>query len=232
MDLGRVLIAAGGWKAAFPGAAAGALVVRDVRNPERSEALEARKRVLEQELRTRAERINGDGIGADPRMRAYADHYRRFGKTYHVKAQWESVAVKGKPIPTRAALVETMFMAELASHLLSAVHDLAAVRLPVRVDVTRDGDRYVQMNGRERTLAAGDMMMADGEGIISSVLHGPDQRTAVTPQTRDALFIVYAPAGIGAQAVRDHLADVEANVRLVAPAARTELLATLTADRP
>jgi hypothetical protein len=32
-------------------------------------------------------------------FRAYIDYYRRHRKTYPVKAQWESVALKGKPIP-------------------------------------------------------------------------------------------------------------------------------------
>ena len=104
---------------------------------------------------------------------AYIDYYRAHGKTYHVKAQWESVAIKGKPIPGRAALVEAMFMAELENLVLTAGHDISKLVPPVRVDVTRDGDHYVLMNGSERDLEAGDMMMADGEAIISSVLYGP-----------------------------------------------------------
>jgi hypothetical protein len=47
-----------------------------------------------------------------------------------VKAQWESVAVKGKPIPSRAALVEAMFMA--ARLVLTAGHDLDALAGPLR----------------------------------------------------------------------------------------------------
>jgi hypothetical protein len=73
------------------------------------------------------------------------------------------------------------------------------------------------------------MMMVDGQGIISSVLHGPDLRTRITPDTREVLFAVYAPAGIREAAVRDHLEDIRANVLLVAPEAETELLATLPA---
>ena len=85
------------------------------------------------------------------------------------------------------------------------------------------------MNGSERALTAGDMMMVDGSGIISSVLHGPDRRTRITPQTGEVLFGVYAPAGVGENAVRDHLEDIRANVLLVAPEAETGLLATLPA---
>jgi DNA/RNA-binding domain of Phe-tRNA-synthetase-like protein len=158
---------------------------------------------------------------------AYVDYYRSRGSTYHVKAQRESVARKGKPIPSRAALVEAMFMAELRNLILTAGHDADALDPPVRVDVTRHGDRYLLLNGREAVLKDGDMMIADRSGIISSILHGPDQRTRLTARTRNVLFLAYAPAGIGARAVRDHLDDIRANVELFAPRAHTEQLTAL-----
>ena len=230
MEQDSVLVAANAWKSAFPGASVGALVMSGVDNPERSEPLDARKRELEESLRADAARVGPEGLAGQPRFRAYLDYYRTHGKTYHVKAQWESVAVKGKPIPSRAALVEAMFMAELKNLLLTAGHDLTAVALPVRVDVTRERDRYVAINGTERVPAAGDMMMVDREGIISSVLQGPDRRTRITPETSEVLFAVYAPAGVGESAVRSHLEDIAANVLLVAPQAEIGLLATLAAE--
>jgi DNA/RNA-binding domain of Phe-tRNA-synthetase-like protein len=229
MQQGDVMVATDAWKSAFPGAVAGVLVMAGVDNPEQSPALEVHTRELEEALRVRAAQLGADGVGSEPGVRAYVDYYRAHGKTYHVKAQWESVAVKGKPVPRRAALVEAMFMAELSNLILTAGHDLAAVALPVRVDVTREDDGYVLMNGRERALTAGDMMMVDGSGIISSVLQGPDRRTRITPETEEVLFAVYAPAGVGENAVRDHLEDIRANVLLVAPEAETGLLATLPA---
>jgi DNA/RNA-binding domain of Phe-tRNA-synthetase-like protein len=229
MQQGDVMVATDAWKSAFPGAVAGVLVMTGVDNPEQSPALEVHTRELEGALRARAAQLGAEGIGSDPGVRAYVDYYRAHGKTYHVKAQWESVAVKGKPVPRRAALVEAMFMAELSNLILTAGHDLAAVALPVRVDVTREDDGYVLMNGSERTLTAGDMMMVDGSGIISSVLQGPDRRTRITTETEEVLFAVYAPAGIGENAVREHLEDIRANVLLLAPEAETGLLATLPA---
>jgi DNA/RNA-binding domain of Phe-tRNA-synthetase-like protein len=229
MGQGGVVVLTDRWRSAFPSAVVGVVVMSGVRNPEQNPTLEIRKRQLEDELRAHAIRLGRDGVGSEPVVRAYVDYYRAHGKTYHVKAQWESVAVKGKPIPRTAALVEAMFMAELKNLILTAGHDLTAVALPVRVDVTREDDRYVLMNGRERVLGAGDMMMVDGKSIISSVLHGPDRRTRIRPETRDAFFAVYAPAGVGEIAVRDHLEDIRANVLLVAPEAETALLATLPA---
>jgi DNA/RNA-binding domain of Phe-tRNA-synthetase-like protein len=200
-----------------------------VRNPELSPALEIRKRELEQNLRSEAARSGRGAIASEPVLRAYAEYYRARGKTYQVKAQWDSVALKDKPIPSRAALVEAMFMAELASLVLTAGHDLLAVELPVRVDVTGVDDRYVLMSGTERALGGGDMMMVDARGIIASVLYGPDRRTRIAPQTSEVLFVAYAPAGIGEDAVRRHLEGLRSNVLLVAPEAQTELLTALVA---
>jgi DNA/RNA-binding domain of Phe-tRNA-synthetase-like protein len=217
-----ILVATDAWRATFPGAVVGALAMRDVANPEHSPALEDAKRQLEAQLRAAPH-----DPASEPVLRAYVEYYRPHGNTYHVKAQRESVAVKGTPIPSRAALVEAMFMAELRNLILTAGHDLDALAPPLRAQVSARGDRYVALNGAETVLAPGDMLMADAEGIVSSVLRGPDQRSRITRATRNVLFAVYAPAGIGEEAVRRHLGDIRANVALVAPDAQTEALVTL-----
>jgi DNA/RNA-binding domain of Phe-tRNA-synthetase-like protein len=222
-----VLVASEKWRRAFPGAVVGALVMRGVRNPDHSPALEERKRRLEADLRQPENLSQGDRLEVDRVLRAYADYYRIRDKTYHVKAQRESVAVKGKAIPSRAALVEAMFIAELENLILTAGHDLATIMPPVRADLARESDSYVLMNGTEQVAAAGDMMMVDGESIISTVLYGPDRRTQIRPETEEVLFAVYAPAGVGEDAVRDHLEGVRGNVLLVAPEADTGPLMTL-----
>ena len=60
--------------------------------------------------------------------------------------------------------------------------------------------------------------------MISSVIYGPDRRTMITADTKRVLFTVYAVPDIGAQAVRQHLEGIEANIRLVSPDAQLELL--------
>ncbi len=212
------------WKAAYPGACAGVLEMHGVLNPTGHPALDERKAAVENALRARLAGADRAAIKALPTIRAYNAYFERFKKTYHVQLQLESVALKGKPIPRVAALVEAMFMAELKNQLLTAGHDLDALRVPVTLTVADGSERYVGLGGQEQTLKAGDMFMADAEGVISAVIQGPDRRTAITPTTRRALFAVYAPAGIGAEAVRAHLQDIEANVRLVAPDATTASL--------
>jgi DNA/RNA-binding domain of Phe-tRNA-synthetase-like protein len=210
-----------GWPPA-PDACAGCLVLRDVSNPQSHPELESHKAVLLEELRRRYAGMTRAAIAAQPPVPAYMAYYRRFEKSYHVLAQIESIALKGKDIPRVAALVEAMFMTELDDLLLTAGHDLDSPRLPVTVLTAEGSERYTVLRGEEKTAVAGDMIMRDGEGVVSTVIHGPDRRTAITPATRNALFAVYAPAGVGSEAVLAHLDKIAANVRVISPGARVE----------
>jgi len=205
----------------FPGARLGLLALGDVANPASHPALQQRKAELEAELRGRFGGMEKAGLKELSAMKVYDAHYKRFDKSYHVLLQLESVALKGKSLPSVATLVEAMFMAELKNMLLTAGHDLDKVVQPLTLDASRGGENYPGIRGKEETLKAGDMMIRDGFGVISSVLYGPDARTRIAPDTTKVLFTVYAPAGIGEKAVATHLKDIEDYVRLIAPAART-----------
>ncbi len=218
------------WKATYPEASVGVLAMRNVVNPDHHPALESRKAELENELRSRFSDHDRAALKALPTIQAYNVYYKRFKKTYHVLHQIESIALKGKSIPHVAVLVEAMFMAELKNLLLTAGHDLEAVQIPVRLDVSDGSERYTRLNGQEQVLKPGDMMIADAQGVISSVIYGPDRRTQITPDTRQVLFTVYAPSGIEKQTVRQHLHDIQANVKLVAPEAETMSLEVYGAD--
>ncbi len=226
-----MLIVSVAWRKAFPGAVVGTLVMHDVTNPDSHAALDQRKQELESQLRSRFSKGGRAAIKALPVIQAYAAYYERFNKTYHVQLQLESVALKGKSIPRVAALVEAMFMAELENLLLTAGHDLDAVQAPIRLDVSAGSERYIMLNGQEQVLKPGDMMIADSQGVISSVIYGPDQRTRITTATRRVLFVVYAPAGIGAEAVRRHLEEIQALIALFAPQATVESLEVHVAER-
>jgi DNA/RNA-binding domain of Phe-tRNA-synthetase-like protein len=212
------------WKSIFEEAYAGMLVMRGVANPAQHAVLEQRKAALEEQLRSQYLGQDRAAMGKHPILQAYAAYYRRFKKTYHVQLQLESIAFKGKSIPSVAALVEAMFIAEVKNMLLTAGHDLDAVQLPITLDVSKGDERYILLRGQEQVLKAGDMMMVDGAGVISSILYGPDQRTQIRPSTQNVVFAVYAPPGIDQQAVRRHLQDIQQNVTLVAPEARVAML--------
>jgi len=212
------------WKSTYPEAHAGLLVMRAVSNPTNDPALESRKAALEVELRAQFSGQDRATIASHPILRAYTEYYRQFKKTYHIQLQLESIVLKGKSIPSVASLVEAMFMAEMRDLLLTAGHDLDALHLPLTLDVATGTERYTLLRGEEQILKAGDMMISDQEGVISSILYGPDQRTQITPNTRNVLFTVYAPPGIDEQSVAGHLQGIKENVMVFAPQAEVELL--------
>ena len=217
------------WHTTYPGASQGLLVMRGLANPEAHAELERRKAELEAGLRTRFAGYDRSAFNTLPVIRAYNDYYERFKKSYHVQLQLESVVLKGKSLPRVAALVECMFMAELKNQMLTAGHDLETLREPLRLDVAHGDEVYTLLNGKHETLKAGDIFMADAEGVTSSILYGPDSRTRITSATRHALFTVYAPPGIDPAAVQTHLEDIQANVQVIAPEAATELLTVYAA---
>jgi DNA/RNA-binding domain of Phe-tRNA-synthetase-like protein len=218
------------WKQAYPGAFVGVLVMNSVINPPHHAALSERKSALEQTLRAKYADFDRPALRALPILQAYHTYYKRFKKTYHVQLQLESIVHKGKSIPQVAALVEAMFMAELEDQMLTAGHDLDVVQTPVRIDVAEGDEAYVRINGRSQQLAAGDMFIADTAGVLSSVIHGPDQRTQITDGTTRVLFTVYAPPGIGETAVHSHLQTIQTNINLFAPQAEVELTAVYSTD--
>ncbi len=141
-----------------------------------------------------------------------------------MQLQLESIAWKGKSIPSVSALVEAMFMAEMKNLLLTAGHDLDLVELPLTLDVSKGTESYTLMRGEEQILKPGDMMISDQVGIISDVIYGPDRRTQITAGTRNVVFTTYAPRGIEPQAVENHLVDIRDFILIFAPQAKMELL--------
>ena len=211
------------WRSTYPEAHAGVLVMRAVSNPIHHPELESQKAALEQELRKQFAGMDRAAIASHPTLRAYAEYYRQFKKTYHIQLQLESIVLKGKSIPSVAALVEAMFMAEMKDMLLTAGHDLDVIQLPLSLDVAMGTEQYTLLRGEQQTLKAGDMMISDQVGVISSIVHGPDQRTQITPGTQNVIFTVYAPPGIHEQHVAQHLQGIKENVLLFAPQAQVEL---------
>lgn len=212
------------WKSAFPEAHAGVLVMRDVVNPVHQPELEKHKIELEEKIRSQFSGQDRAAMSNHPILQAYNSHYRRFKKTYHVQLQLESIAWKGKSIPSVSALVEAMFMAEMKNMLLTAGHDLDVLHLPLTLDASNGTESYTLMRGIEQVLKEGDMNISDEMGVVSSIVYGPDQRTQITDATRNVVFTVYAPAGINEQIVIQHLQDIREYVLIIAPQAQVELL--------
>lgn len=207
------------WRELYPGGIIGLLELSGVENVATSTRLDEAKRQMESRLRQRYAGFTRPDFLSLPVMAAYERYYRGFDKTYHVLLQVESIVLKGKSLPNVSPLVDANFMAEVETLVLTAGHDVARLKEDIMMDVSHPGERMVQMNGTDKAILAGDMVMRDALGICCSILYGQDNRSPITEETSSVLYVAYAPPGVGAAAVEAQLRQIEAYVRLFAPLA-------------
>ena len=205
------------WQTAYPDAHIGILAMENLENPKHHPGLASRKTDLEARLRASYGDLDRPALRQLPTLQAYTAYYKRFKKTYHVQLQLESVIWKGRNLPQVTALVDIMFMSELDNLLLTAGHDLDKVTPPAHVTVAEGHETYQTMRGEEKTPKAGDMFIADAEGILSNIIYGPDQRSAITGSTSRVLYTVYGPPGISKEQISNHLVTLRELVLLVSP---------------
>jgi DNA/RNA-binding domain of Phe-tRNA-synthetase-like protein len=191
--------------------------------------LRAAKRQLEGELQEKFGQAAREELKVLVPMNAYVAYYKKYGYTYHVLSQLESVA-RGKSIPEALPPVTSMFMAELKNGILTAGHDLDKVRFPLGCLMATGGEAYTVLNGKTATCVAGDWMIADQEGVLSSILRGPDLRTAITRQTKRVLYTAYTPVGVSEPMLRRHLSDIEALNRLFSESSEPDFRKIIHAD--
>ena len=215
------------WHTAHPGAVIGLLELSGIHQPETSPLLNQRKRETESRLRQRYLGSTRKDIAAHPVIAAYIRYYKRFSKTYHVLLQAESVALKDKSLPDVCPLVDSAFISEMETFVLTAGHDVDLLQPPILIDVSHEDEQMVQMDGTTKVIRAGDMIMRNAEGISCSILYGQCKRSPITAQTKHVLYVAYAPSGVPKETVQAHLQGIEANIRLFSPEAVLEQISFL-----
>jgi DNA/RNA-binding domain of Phe-tRNA-synthetase-like protein len=166
--------------------AVGFLAMRGV-HAATSAALAHEKASVESALRAAYASIDRAALKALPPMDAYVEYYKKFGYSYHVLGQFTSVA-QGKEIPNALLPVTAMFMAELKNMILTAGHDLDKIDGALTIARADGSETYESMGGKTATAVPGDTFVRDRTAIISSVLRGPDRRTAIAPGTDRVLY--------------------------------------------
>lgn len=211
-------------KLTYPNAKFGILIIKDVVNlPIHPEFINTKTLITENLLKEYENYDRKEFVKSEP-VCFYKDYYKKFKKTYPVLLQLESIVVKANPLPNVSTLVESMFIAELKNMLLTAAHDFDKIQFPLQLRLSQDNESFIGISGREQFTTANDMMLADENGIISSILNGPDHRTQVTGSTKNVVFYVYAPNGIDNYTITNHLNDIISYVSIFSPDAKVDLL--------
>jgi DNA/RNA-binding domain of Phe-tRNA-synthetase-like protein len=205
------------WKEAHPGAQIVLLEISGLDNAQSAPMLEQEKRAIEGRIREKYAGFSRNDFLELPVMAAYNRYYRKFGYTYHVLLQLESVALKGKSLPNVSPLVDANFAAELDTLILTAGHDVAKLAAPVLIDVAHEGDEITQMNGVRKDVPVGDMLMRDAQSVACTILRGQDNRSPISKATTHVLYVSYVPDGVTEAQVRAQLDLMEKHVRLFSP---------------
>lgn len=207
----------------YPGFGAGILVMEGIDNIQSNEIIQKMKAELEVNIRQQYAGFSREQLGEVSIIKAYNAYYKKFDKTYHVRSQVESI-IKGKPMSNISAMLDAMFMAELKNIILTAGHDLDILELPITLSVGDGVETYMQISGSDKKANQNDLLMRDKQGIVSTIINGPDSRTKLTAQTTNALFAVYVPAEIPKEIVENHLKDIQNAILIFSKEAQTKLL--------
>lgn len=195
-------------KEKYPGIHFGIMVLENVINPENCHELDLEKEKVESELRQKYGPMDRKSLREEPVLNAYFKFYKSFKKTYHVELQLISVAQKGKSIPSVQALVEAMFMAELNSQILTAVHDYSKVGDDFFFELAEGTESFVGMGGKEKQIQMNDIVFKSKDQIFGTVLQGPDHETRITLDSKCAVFAAYGVPGVEKEAIENHLNEI------------------------
>lgn len=176
------------------------------------------------EIRRRYGHLDRAGLKEIHPVKAYVEYYKKHGYSYHVLGQVESVLQGKKQLRAESGLLQAMFLTELESMLLTAGHDLGKLQNPIQLKIASGNETYASITGKETTAVQGDLMVCDGNGVISSILRGPDFRSRITGATADVLFTFYAPPGIETGSIREALEKLRDRITSFSTLSSTAIL--------
>jgi len=211
-------------KELYPDAKFGMLVMKNVKNLHTDPRFSEIKASVQNELLNKYPDFNRKEFVKTEPICFYKNYYKKFKKTYPVQLELESVVLKGKSIPNVSTLVEAMFTAELKNLLLTAGHDLDKINFPLTLSLADGSENFTGISCKDQSLAKNDMMLSDETSVISSILSGPDYRTRITDNTKNALFYTYIPSGISDDAILRHLKDISNYISIFSHDAKVDLI--------
>ncbi len=184
------------------------LNIENIKNEYINKNIEIESENLVKNLVERYSNYTRQDLLKDSVIEGYYSYYKYFNKTYHVLLQLESIVFKGRKIQSSTPIVHAMFMAELKNRYLTAAHDLSNIYEPILIDIANGNEDYKLIGNSVKTLLPSDIYIKDTKGIISSIIYGPDERTKITNDTKNALFAIYAPAVTKDELLINHLDDI------------------------
>ncbi len=206
----------------YPNLPFGIMIMNNLHNSTTHPALDNEKLLLEQSIRHKYGDLKRSELKSISPLYEYAQFYKRFKKTYHVQLQLESVALKNKSLPSVAAIVEAMFMAELKNQVLTAGYDLSNINMPVEATLSNGDVSFMGMGEKEKTPPKGDVIFKSIDTVLGSIICGPNHANRITSETKSVMFTVYGVPDITQEQIEQHFDDIVDYVKIVSPNASVE----------
>lgn len=196
-------------KKLYPEAIFGSLIVRKIPNRKIHKALEERKRSSERQIKEEQGEVKLDRM-----VQMFNSYFKMWNKTYPIEYQINTIK-RGGRFPQVSVLVDSMFVAELNSRILTSGHDLDEIRGNLTFDISSGGERYLKINGQEQELKKNDVILSDSEGLLACILYGPARRTSMTLKTKNVLYFAWCPYRMDERLITAHLNEIHDNLHCV-----------------
>jgi len=104
----------------------------------------------------------------------------------------------GKDLYLINNVVDSMNLVSIDSALSIGLHDLDKLKFPLEVRLAKDGEEFTSIGSKGSTTLSGhELLVSDQEkGIDLAYSTSSSELSKITDETRNALFVVYAPANV------------------------------------
>jgi len=121
------------------------------------------------------------------RIEMYAKFFQRFGSesplTNHLKRTINS------GFPRYNLMVDVHFMSEMFSGILVAVTDYDTFEGDLTLDLAKEGEICIGMGNRNLCAKEKEIVLRDEREIVCILCQGADEKTRVTENTKNVLFM-------------------------------------------
>ena len=196
-------------EARFPGLAAFPVILTGVTVAIPSRELEDFKRSTENEIR---EHYTLESLKDIPRFRLYRDFFWRVGidptKTRPAAEALIRRILGGRSLPTINSLVDAYNLASIKTGIAMAAFDSDLLKGDLTLRFAVEGEEFLGIAmDHPLTLRGGEVVMADGERLVSIYPYRDGEHSKITVRTGNALVLSCGAPGISSEALME-AADV------------------------
>ena len=127
------------------------------------------------------------------RIQLFERYFAENGVRCPLGEQFASIRKKG--LPATGVLIQTLLFGEMSTGLLMGAQNATAIKGDLVYDLASAGESFKGMRS-EVLCRENEIVVRDDDGIIASLLQGPDYRTRLMKDCADLIFLVFSVPGI------------------------------------